>query len=386
MTTTGTTRPGRSGKMGILGRRGTLVWVAALALAGCAQSPFGNPAQQASGQAMPRPAADQRGVISFPSFQLVVAKMGETASSIGQRLGIDGKKLASHNAVDANAPLGQGAVLTLPGGPGGSVQVTDPFAGQGVRPHGAAPEAQAQTAARAAPAAASATAAAPTGAEPRQHRVVSGETAWSISRKYGVSVAELSSWNGLPDNMTIRTGQILIIPASGASAAAPSVTVPGSGSPTPRPPSAATALPAEDARPASANRTASPAPAPDLGATRTAASSGGRFAMPASGVIARAYKKGVNDGIDIRAEPGSPVKAAASGTVAAITRDTQGIPIVVIRHQGDLMTVYAGLDQLSVAKGDTVSAGQAIGNTRPGGMLHFEVRKGFESVDPAGYL
>lgn len=380
MTTTGTTTPGRSGKLRILTRGGPLICVVALALAGCAQPPFGTPAQQAPGQAMPRPAADQRGVISFPSFQLVVAKLGDTASSIGQRLGIDGKKLASHNAVDADAPLGQGAVLTLPGGPRGSVQVTDPFAGQGVRPYGAPPAGQARTDTGAAPASTS------TGTEPRQHRVVSGETAWSISRKYGVTVADLASWNGLPDNMTIRMGQILTIPASGTPAAAPSVTVPGSGSPTPKPPSAATALPTEDARPASADRTASAAPAPDLGATRTAASSGGRLAMPASGVIARAYKKGVNDGIDIRAEPGSPVKAAAGGTVAAITRDTQGIPIVVIRHQGDLMTVYAGLDQLSVAKGDTVSAGQAIGNTRPGGMLHFEVRQGFESVDPAGYL
>lgn len=360
------------------------------ALAGCAAGtgigwPGGGAGGGAQTAAAPRPAPDQRGIISFPSFQLVVARMGETASSIGQRLGIDGGRLASHNAVDPNARLGQGAVLTLPGGPGGSVQVVDPFAGQGVKPYeipggGAAPAAGTASAAPAPAAAAAAS-----GPDPRQHQVQAGETAWSIARKYGVTVADLASWNGLAADMTIHPGQRLTIPVVGARPGTQAVTAPGAGSPTPRPPSAATALPSEATVPPAARQAAAPA-GPDLGATRTAASARGHFAMPASGAIARAYKKGSNDGIDIKAEPGSAVKAAAGGTVAAITRDTNGMPIVVIRHQGELMTVYTGIDALSVSKGDTVTAGQAIGKTRPDGMVHFEVRQGFESVDPADYL
>lgn len=360
------------------GMRTRMVAVALLVLAGCAQS-FG-PAGQPAASAAPRPAPDQRGIISFPSFQLVVARMGETTASITQRLGLDGSRLAGHNAIDPNAPLPQGTVLTLPGGPGGSVQVTDPYAGQGVRAP-AVPGMAGQAAPAASAAAPTATAGAPAGANPRQHRVESGETAWSIARKYGVSIADLASWNGLPADMTIRSGQMLTIPVAGATAATAAASAPGAGSPTPRPPSAATPLPNETAAPA----TQAP-PAADLGATRTAASSGGRFVMPAEGSIIRAYRKGSNDGIDIGAAAGSPVRAAASGTVAAITRDTAGVPIVVIRHQGELMTVYAGLGSLTVAKGDTVTAGQAIGTTRDDGTMHFEVRQGFESVDPAGYL
>ena len=360
---------------------------AVVALAGCSNVPGGyvipfpgfsvGAAQQGAPAAAARPAPDRRGVISYPSFQVVIAKAGETAASIGKRLGIDGTRLARHNAVDPNTPLTQGTALTLPGGPGGSVQVIDPFAGQGVKPYDV-PGATA-AGATASPA--------PGTPDPRQHRVVAGETAWSIARKYGVAVSDLARWNGLPADMAIRSGQMLTIPVVGAAPGTQaSVTAPGAGSPTPRPPSAAAPLPSQATVPPAAATAAANAAGPDLGATRTAASSRGRFSMPANGTIARAYKKGTNDGIDIKADPGSSVKAASSGTVAAITHDTNGVPIVVIRHQGDLMTVYAGIDALSVSKGDTVAAGQTIGKTRPNGMMHFEVRQGFESVDPADYL
>lgn len=212
------------------------------------------------------------------------------------------------------------------------------------------------------------------------HTVVAGETAYSVARKYGLTVQELAAANGLSESATIRLGQRLTIPAKGAMASA-GVTAPGVGSPTPVPPSASTPLPKENPPKAS-----DPVKKPDndLGATRTAASSG-KLSMPVSGSISRAYKKGVNDGIDISAPAGSAVKAASGGTVAAITKDTDQVPIVVIRHANGLMTVYANIDGVSVKKGDSVGAGQTIGKTR-GGPVHFEVRQGFDSVDPSNYL
>ena len=262
--------------------------------------------------------------------------------------------------------------------------VTDPFAGQGVRqpniPGGGSSQTAASTPAATAPAA---TATAPAAA--RTHTVASGETAWSIARKYGVTIQALAQANGLSEAMTVRSGQRLNIPAGGSAGSnVAAVTAPGTGSPTPEPPSAARPLPDEKTEPAS-----KPAPktdAPDLGQTRTAASGRGRFTMPASGSIVRAYKKGTNEGIDISAAPGAPIKAAGAGTVAAVTRDTDGVPIVVVRHDGGLMTVYAGIDKLSVGKGDSVKAGQSIGAARNSGVVHFEVRKGFDSVDPEDYL
>lgn len=80
--------------------------------------------------------------------------------------------------------------------------------------------------------------------------------------------------------------------------------------------------------------------------------------------------------------------AAAAGTVAAITRDTNQVPIIVLRHADNLLTVYAGVDDLTVAKGDTVKRGETIAKIRAGSssFLHFEVRKGLDSVDPMPFL
>ncbi len=216
------------------------------------------------------------------------------------------------------------------------------------------------------------------------HVVAGGETAWSIARRYGVGIDALAQANNLPADMSIRTGQRLVIPGRQASVTNVAATsAPGVGSPTPQPPSARQPLPGEKTQPASA-KVKTPSQTA-LSQSRTAASSS-KFAMPVGGSIIRPYQKGKNEGIDISAMPGSPVKAAGGGTVAAITRDVEGVPIVVVRHTGGLMTVYAGLDGLKVGKGDSVSRGQTLGVARPKGVVHFEVRQGFDSVDPMNYL
>ena len=102
----------------------------------------------------------------------------------------------------------------------------------------------------------------------------------------------------------------------------------------------------------------------------------------------RTDARGRNEGIDIGAPAGSSVVAAADGTIATITKDTQQVPIIVIRHEGGLLTVYAGVDGITVAKGDRVQRGQKIGVVRAANpaFLHFEVRRGVESTDPSTFL
>ena len=106
------------------------------------------------------------------------------------------------------------------------------------------------------------------------------------------------------------------------------------------------------------------------------------------GDIIRAYAAGRNEGIDIGVPAGTSVKAAASGTVAAVTTDTSGVAIVVLKHDGGLLTVYTNLEGLTVAKDASVSRGQVIGKVRAGdpSFLHFEVRRGLTSADPAEFL
>ena len=60
----------------------------------------------------------------------------------------------------------------------------------------------------------------------------------------------------------------------------------------------------------------------------------------------------------------------------------------MVKHNNDLLTVYANVDNITVKKGDRVRRGQKLAALRgsDNAYVHFEVRQGFESVDPEPYL
>ncbi len=333
-----------------------------------------------------RPQADRRGVISYPNYQVAIASSGDRIADVADRVGISADELGRYNGIGPNVVLRANEVIALPR------RVAEPSIATGaigtgpIRPQsGVDIGALAGDAIdRAGDTSVTTPVSTPdqSGIEPIRHRVEAGETAFSISRLYNVSVRALADWNGLGPELNVRSGQYLLIPVVKDTAQATSLTsTPGQGSVTPEPPSAATPLP--DPVPTQT------APAsPDLGSDRTAASGTAAMVMPVDGKIIRTYSKGKNDGIDIAAAAGSTVRAAADGTVAAITRDTEQVPILVIKHAGNLLTVYAGVDALTVTKGATVKRGQTVAKVRAGepSFLHFEVRQGLESVDPMQFL
>lgn len=356
-------------------------------------------------QVADRPRPDDRGVISYPNYQVVVAQRDDTIRSIAGRLGLDANELALYNGVDADAPLRRDEIIALPSrvaDPAGIAPVStqQPFdvaavatsaldradaAGGPITSTALAP---AGGGAAATPAAAPQPAPTASGAEPIRHQVARGETAFSIARLYNVPVTSIAEWNGLNSEFSIREGQFLLIPQGGSAprpAAQPAVTAPGAGSQTPVPPSAATPLP----EPTTAAPVAAPE-APDLGtsAPAPAAASSSRLAAPVQGSIIRAYAPGTNEGVDFGVPAGTDVRAAEAGTVAAVTADTSGGSIVVIRHADGLLTVYTQMDNLTVQKDSTVSRGQIIGKVRAANpsFLHFEVRRGLQSVDPMDFL
>ena len=103
----------------------------------------------------------------------------------------------------------------------------------------------------------------------------------------------------------------------------------------------------------------------------------------------------VHDGMDIAAQAGTQVCAAAAGTVYTVYEDETMGMTVVIRHEGDYTTKYASLAQeVSVKAGDTVTAGQVIGTVGNTALLesgigehvHFSVSCGGVLVDPADFL
>jgi murein DD-endopeptidase MepM/ murein hydrolase activator NlpD len=376
--------------LGACSPTGTLDWD----LRGTAQGSTAEAAQRATTQ---RPDPDSRGVLSYPGYQVALARRGDTVASVAARVGLGADELARANALQPTDMLRAGEILALPrrvdaapvvvAGPGtgaivgGAIDVTTiaSTAIDRAAPAGSTPPA-ATPAPRAAPAAAT---------EPLRHRVRRGETAFSVARSYNVSARALAEWNGLGPEMNLREGQTLLIPTAAAAPpprAPDPVPPPGAGSATPTPPSAARPLPAERTAPAAAAPAGTPA-SPAMAEQRTAASAA-RMAMPADGRIIRPFARGRNDGIDIGAPAGAPVRAAADGTVAAITKDTDQVPIVVIRHEGNLLTVYAGIDNVTLTRGATVRRGQQIAVIRRAdpSFLHFEVRRGVDALDPMEFL
>lgn len=357
---------------------------------------FGTADAASSVQTTDRPAPDSRGVISYPTYQVAVAKRGDTINDIASRLGVSAAELARFNGVDAAVPLREGEVVALPArvpGPSGATGTGQPGAVDiGALAGGAidrAPDNSSSASASGVQTAALPPASAaptPETKEPIRHKVVRGETAFTISRLYDVPVKSLAEWNGLGPDFAIREGQFLLIPvarqAPPAAAAAP-VTGPGTGTPTPTPPSAAKPLPAAEAPVEKAAE-----PEVDIG-EETIAESSARMVFPLEGTIIRTFSKDKNPGIDIQAAPGSPVRAADAGVVGSVLVDTDGVPIIVLRHEPQLLTAYVNVTNYSVKKGDKVARGQQIGTLgdEDGTFLHFEVIEGgLERVDPMLYL
>ncbi|WP_289152363.1 LysM peptidoglycan-binding domain-containing M23 family metallopeptidase [uncultured Salipiger sp.] len=354
-----------------------------------------------------RPAADDRGIISYPNYQVAVARRGDTLSDVATRINLPAGELARYNGIQPDDQLRDGEIIALPRRVSEPSPATGAVATGPIQPAGQvdittlASSAIDRAPASPAPAASSASTGS-SGVEPVRHQVTRGETAYTIARLYNVTPRSLADWNALDSNFTVREGQYLLIPVVDQSATASrparttaaATTAPGAGSPTPQPPSSTQPLPQNqpsvaETQAKAASATAA-APVADIGQKQAAASasSNARMAMPVNGAIIREYSKGKNDGIDISAPAGTPVKAAESGTVAAITTNTDNVRIVVVRHADDVLSIYTHVDNLTVEKGSSVSRGQTIGKVRSGdpSFLHFEVRKGFDSVDPMSYL
>lgn len=172
----------------------------------------------------------------------------------------------------------------------------------------------------------------------------------------------------------------------------------------PEPPKAEPHKAAED----DTGEPATPVPAPDapvkkpsrdevVAALPSPPPRGGRsFQWPVTGRVIATFgpqEKGLhNDGLNIAAAKGSPVRAAENGVVAYAGDEIRGFGnLLLIRHADGYMTAYAHNEVLLVNRGDTVRRGQVIARVGQTGnvsspQLHFEIRKGTQAVDPEQFL
>ncbi len=217
---------------------------------------------------------------------------------------------------------------------------------------------------------------------PVVHVVQSGDSLYAISRRYGVDMRSLAQKNNIQSPYTIFPGQQLMVPdtytTATAVARAPSRQQPPSTTP-------------QSTRPSSRDTVSAPVapPAPP-------ARSGSRFVWPVDGELVSKFGpagKGLhNDGINIAVREGAEVRAAENGVVAYSGNELQGFGnLLLIKHADGWMTAYAHNKELLVKRGDEVKRGQVISRAGQSGnvrspQLHFELRRGTRAVDPLRYL
>ena len=246
------------------------------------------------------------------------------------------------------------------------------------------------------------------------YTVRNGDSISVIADRYGVSAVDIVRLNGILDPDKIYVGQGLVLPAAARVQVAgtarpqsirPTVFVDESAIPrdAPQPVAVArreTPRPVErqvasleavaPATPAPVRETARAEPPPVPVPAPRPRSSGRAFDWPVRGRIVEGFgPQGagrINDGINIAANAGDPVRAAGDGEVIYVGEEVKNLgSLLLIRHADGWITAYAHTDGASVKAGQQVRQGDVIaraGRNGGGSYVHFQLRRGTEPVDP----
>ncbi len=193
-----------------------------------------------------------------------------------------------------------------------------------------------------------------------QYVVQRGDTLYSISRRYNVSVAQLRSLNNISDPSQLEVGQRLRISSSAAAGSTVSA-----------------------AKAPAATKVSTSAP-------KASDASLVSWAWPIKGNVITGYSSSTR-GIDIAGNVGDPVYAAASGTVSYVGNGLRGLGnLILISHGNGFITAYAHnskllvKDKQKVSKGDKIAEVGQSDTSSP--RLHFEIRRNGQPVNPLSYL
>jgi murein DD-endopeptidase MepM/ murein hydrolase activator NlpD len=198
------------------------------------------------------------------------------------------------------------------------------------------------------------------------HLVKPGDTLSAIAGRYGVTIASLVTANRLASpSARLRIGQRLVIPAAAVARIR-------------------RALPALTGRRPPAPPRALILAVPDFAELLPP------FRWPVDGQVSSTFgrrRMGWHRGIDITADLGTPVAAAAPGAVVSSAYETRYGRVVKVLHGNGFLTVYAHNDQNLVEVGERVTLGQiiaAVGRTgrATSPHVHFEIRHAGFAYNP----
>lgn len=228
------------------------------------------------------------------------------------------------------------------------------------------------------------------------HTVKKGQTLYRISNAYNLNEHYLARINGVDDPKALQVGKRLFVPgAKKAVDISTNVSSPSRGT------SSATApLPDEIKSAPRGDKRATIEPSARSSGQKSSTGKPPKpdreqFVWPIRGEVLRDFCKTGKEpckGIEIAAEDGTPVLASSAGKVIYSGDGIRGYGnLLIIKHDKEFFSVYGYNKKNLVDSGAFVSKGQeiALSGTPPGGgqsRLHFEIRHGRGSVDPALYL
>lgn len=238
------------------------------------------------------------------------------------------------------------------------------------------------------------------------HIAVHGETIYQIAQRYGTEPGTLVRLNRISPPYRLIPGQRVVLPSGASRPAAP---VQASRQAV-KPRAVRSAIPRTGQRLQQRTGAAQPAPRAVLPSERVVVKrapktsptvkppppSRGGFIWPVSGRLLSKFGtlgKGLqNDGINILARRGTPVRAIQNGVVAYSGNELRGFGnLLLIKHAGGWISAYAHNERLLVKTGQKVRRGQVISHVGSTGsvdkpQLHFELRRKNRAVDPERYL
>ncbi len=212
--------------------------------------------------------------------------------------------------------------------------------------------------------------------KPRIYTVQKGDTLYGISWAFGLDYKQVAGWNGIKAPYTIHVGdQIYLYPRKQKDTAKAKPVV-------------LTSLPRQ--REPGKTRVAA-VPAGEAIVTPVAPVSG-KWSWPAQGkLVGKFSPKAGNKGIQIAGAEGSPIRATSGGQVVYAGEGLRGYgKLIIIKHSPEYISAYAHNKEILVREGQAINSGQQIASmgqtdaNRP--MLHFEIRKGGNPVDPMKFF
>ncbi len=232
-------------------------------------------------------------------------------------------------------------------------------------------------------------------ASPTNYLVKKGDTLYSIAWNYGLDYRQVATLNKIKAPYHIKVGQKLRLESSSSPSTTPKPVKiqtfappkkPKESVPSLTPKTIDTSIEPEEIPPVTPAET-------DSTTLNTGKKSGILWAWPSrKGRLIQCFScNGLNKGIDLAGNEGSPILAAAAGKVVYAGNGLRGYgEMLIIKHSDEFLSAYAHNQRLFVKEGQSVKIGQIIafmGNTEcKQVLLHFEIRQNGKPVDPLNYL